>query len=118
MTFRSATTIAKVFERYAALIAVYKPNTAKDASTSVTKVVVRSSRGSPGGRTRTARTAINGTMPTPIASAPTAQSPYSSIRSFKNPVARYHVNDRRPIAAESDDRDPRHEHREPDPIPR
>ena len=66
----------------------------------MTKLVVRSSRGSSRGRTSAASAAIRGTTPIPIASAPIAQRPYSSMRSFRNPVARYHVNERRPIAAD------------------
>ena len=67
---------------YAAFTAVYQPNpTISDpiVATTARRSCVHSS---PRGRTSAASPAIIGKTPTPTASAPTAQSPFSSMRSL------------------------------------
>ena len=72
-------------EMYAPLIAAYPTKTAIAATLVTTKARVLGSRGSSFGRASAAMPTIIGRTPIPIASAPIAQTPCSTIRSLRSP---------------------------------
>ena len=89
-------TLENVVERYAPLIAAYQPKltTAPAATTTNARTPGRSR--SARGTASIARSAIAGSTPTPIANAPPAQLPYSTILPFQSVVASSHSCDRCP----------------------
>jgi hypothetical protein len=82
MRFRSTTSVENVVEMYAAFTAVYHPNPTMSAP--IVAITARRScvHASPRGRTSAASPAIIGNTPMPTARAPTAQRPFSSMRSL------------------------------------
>ena len=88
--------LEKVVERYAPLIAAYQPKPTTAPAVPTTKARTPGRARSEPGTARTARSAIAGSTPTPIANAPPAQLPYSTIRPFQSVVAVCHSVDRWP----------------------
>ncbi len=93
---RSTTRLENVVDRYAPLTAAYQPKltTAPPATTTNAHTPGRSR--SARGTASIARSAIAGRMPIPIAKAPPAQLPYSTIRPFQRVVAVDHSFERCP----------------------
>src|SRR5438128_999160 len=76
---------------YAALTAVYQPKATRAAAKTAANARSAGSRGGePRRRVSPARPATTGSTPSPIVSAPAAQSPYSSMRPRSYPVAISH----------------------------
>jgi hypothetical protein len=85
-----------VVERYAPLIAAYQPKLTTAPAQTTTNARTPGRSRSERGTASTARSAIAGRIPIPIANAPPAQLPYSTIRSFQSVVATAHSFDRWP----------------------
>ena len=92
--FRSTMRLENVVERYAPLTAAYQPKltTAPPATTTNARTPGRSR--SARGTASIASSAIAGSTPIPIANAPPAQLPYSSILPFQPVVTFSHSPDR------------------------
>ena len=83
------------------MIAAYQPKLTTAPAETTTKARTPGLARSDDGTARTARSATAGSTPTPIANAPLAQLPYSTMRPFQRLVAVSHSFDRWPMKAAS-----------------